>query len=25
VLEGGYDVGDASAYRPMPLVIDRVG
>jgi thymidine phosphorylase len=24
-LEGGYDVGEASAYRPAPLVIDRVG
>jgi thymidine phosphorylase len=25
VLEGGYDVGEASAYSPTPLVIDRVG
>ena len=24
-LEGGYDVGEASAYTPRPLVIDRVG
>jgi thymidine phosphorylase len=24
-LEGGYDVGDESAYTPDPLVIDRVG
>jgi len=24
-LEGGYDVGEASAYTPAPLVIDRVG
>jgi thymidine phosphorylase len=25
VLEGGYDVGDGSAYTPSPLVIERVG
>ncbi len=25
VLEGGYDVGDASAYTAQPLVIDRIG
>ena len=25
VLEGGYDVGDASAYTQVPLVIERVG
>jgi len=24
-LEGGYDVGDGSAYTPQPLVIDRIG
>ena len=24
-LDGGYDVGDAAAYVPQPLVIDRVG
>jgi thymidine phosphorylase len=24
VLEGGYDVGEASAYTPAPLVIDRI-
>jgi len=23
-LEGGYDVGDASAYQPRPLILDRV-
>jgi thymidine phosphorylase len=23
-LEGGYDVGDAAAYTPQPLVIDRI-
>jgi thymidine phosphorylase len=24
-LEGGYDVGEASAYDATPLVIDRIG
>jgi thymidine phosphorylase len=24
-LDGGYDVGDPSAYEPTPLVIDRIG
>jgi thymidine phosphorylase len=24
-LEGGYDIGDGSAFAPQPLVIDRIG
>jgi thymidine phosphorylase len=24
-LEGGYDIGDGSAFTPQPLVIDRIG
>jgi hypothetical protein len=24
-LAGGYEIGDAAAYTPQPLVIERVG